>query len=369
MKIKGLLFLIIISFLASCSSDDNYVDLPEDPISPVFLDLELVPYQKLSEYVFFEGEMKNQMPVYGVLPYEPISSLFTDYAKKKRFVWMPSNTKATYNGDSAILDFPVGTILIKNFYYDNVLPGNTTRILETRLMIRKEEGWIFGQYKWNDEQTEAELDMNGSFASISWIDEFGATQTVSNYRIPSEHECLICHKTIIPVNEVVQEIPIPIAPKPESMNKIYNYGNESKNQLAKWIEYGYLDSNIPSNIQAVIDYSDVSQPLELRVRSYLDVNCAHCHKENSHCDYRSIRLAFSETSNLQNIGVCQEPEGTSEEGITHVIAPQNIERSMMYFRMSTNDPAYMMPLVGRSIIHTEGIQLMEEWINSLELCD
>lgn len=82
MKIKGLLFLIAISFLASCSSDDNYVDLPEDPISPVFLDLELVPYQKLSEYVFFEGDMKNQMPVYGVLPYEPISSLFTDYAKK-----------------------------------------------------------------------------------------------------------------------------------------------------------------------------------------------------------------------------------------------------------------------------------------------
>lgn len=354
----------------SCSSDDKYDDIPDDPVSPVVLDLTQVPYAKLSDYNFFAGDMKNQNPSFSVLPYEPISSLFTDYAKKNRYIWMPKNTKATYNSDGTVFSFPAGSALIKNFYYDNVLPENATRILETRVMIKKEEGWIFAQYKWNDEQTEAYLDMEGSFANITWVDEAGMTQTVSNYRIPSHAECLICHKTMQTVGGTVVEMPMPIGPKPQNLNNIYNYGNESKNQLTKWVEFGYLDSsNLPSDIQTVVDYKDASQSLELRVRSYLDINCAHCHKENSHCDYRPIRLAFNETTNPENLGICVPSVEFVEPWITSIVAPQNTERSMMYYRMSTNDPAYMMPLVGRSVTHTEGIQLIEEWINSLEPCD
>jgi hypothetical protein len=33
---------------------------------------------------------------------------------------MPVGTKATYNGDGNILELPVGAVLIKTFYYDNV---------------------------------------------------------------------------------------------------------------------------------------------------------------------------------------------------------------------------------------------------------
>ena len=185
-------FIISISLLIyACSndSDDEYT-----PISPVTVDLTQVPYPNLSEYHFFEGEMKNQIPSLNVTPYEPISSLFSDYAHKKRFVWMPEGTKATYNGDGKLLELPVGAVLIKNFYYENVLPSNTTRIIETRLMIRKSTGWIFAEYVWNDEQTEAFYDLSGSFTSVTWTQENGTPKTVSNYRIPSETECFVCHK-------------------------------------------------------------------------------------------------------------------------------------------------------------------------------
>ena len=202
----------------SCANDeDSYVPIDDDPIqiSPVIFDLASVPYQTLSEYNFFEGDMSNLDPVYGVLPYELNSNLFSDYAHKKRFIWMPDGQSAEYINDYSVLDFPVGTVLIKNFYYDNVLPAYNTVIIETRLMILKVDGWVFANYVWNDEQTEASFDLNGSNKAFNFILE-SETQSV-NYRIPAESKCFTCHKSID------AETALPIGPKPQNLNKIYNY--------------------------------------------------------------------------------------------------------------------------------------------------
>ncbi|WP_298120132.1 hypothetical protein [Flavobacterium sp.] len=347
-----------ITFFISCTDrDDNYIEL-----SPVVVDLTTVPYEKLSDYKFFEGEMKNQIPSKDVLPYEPASSLFTDYAHKKRFVWMPKGSKATYNEDGKILELPVGSALIKSFYYDNVQPSNTTRIIETRIMIKKETGWIFAEYVWNEEQTEAILNMNGSNTSVEWM-ENGSLKSVSSYRIPSEQQCLTCHKS--------NELPVPIGIKPQNLNFDYAYTTGTKNQLQKWIQQGYLENNIPSNIVSTVDYKDTSKPLELRVRSYLDINCAHCHQNNSHCDYRPMRFAYSETTDLENMGVCVSTQDMADfpSALSKIVNPANINRSMMYYRLNTENESYRMPLLGRSIIHEEGIELIQEWINSLEPCN
>ena len=77
--------------------DEEYVHIA---YSPVYFNLEALPYTNLSEYNFFQGEMKNLTPVYGVLPYELINPLFTDYSLKDRFVWMPQEENAYYLGDS-----------------------------------------------------------------------------------------------------------------------------------------------------------------------------------------------------------------------------------------------------------------------------
>jgi uncharacterized repeat protein (TIGR03806 family) len=361
-RIKLLLLVVCSFFLGSCSSDDKYTDVPDpDPVSPVVLDLTAVPYQNLSDYKFFEGPMKDQNPSLGVLPYEPISSLFTDYALKKRFVWMPKDAKASYDSDGTILNFPTGSVLIKNFYYDNVQPGGVRRIIETRLLIKKTSGWIFAEYVWNADQTEATLNMNGAFTSVSWLDSNGELKTVDNYRIPSGSECLICHK--------IFDDAIPIGPKPQNLNSNYNFTDGSSNQLSKWISHGYLENNLPNSIETVVDYKDTSKSLNLRVRSYLDIQCAHCHQQDSHCDYRPIRLAFSETISATNLGICVPPDEVVDPSITNIVTPGNVLRSMMHFRLSTNEEQYRMPLIGRSVIHNEGVQLVDEWINSFSGCN
>jgi len=340
----------------SCNSDDNYVPNPEpEQTSPVVFNINEVPYQTLSEYNFFDGNMKDLNPVYGVLPYDLNSALFSDYAKKKRFVWMPENVNAQYVNDFTSLDFPTGSILIKNFYYENVQPSNTTLILETRLMIKKESEWEFAKYVWNEEQTEATLTNDGSFVALDWINN-GSNQSV-NYRIPSRAECFTCHNKF--------GTPVPIGPKPQNLNKDLFYSDGNKNQLEKWVEQGYLDNNYPATISTTVAWNDTSEPLNLRARSYIDINCAHCHSEESYCEYRPMRFAFNENDDLENMGVCVDPDTNIDDTLTHIIAPNSPQESVVFFRINSTEEQFRMPLLGRTLQHREGVQLIEQYINSL----
>jgi len=363
-------FISLFIFI-SCSDKEDYT-----PISPVTVDLTQVPYPKLSDYKFFEGELKNLIPSLNVLPYEPASSLFSDYAHKKRFVWMPVGTKATYSADGKVLELPVGAVLIKTFYYDNVQntnPVGATRIVETRLMIKKATGWTFAEYVWNTEQTEAYFDLAGSNTEITWKDENEVIKT-TNYRIPNEVQCIICHKNKEMIGSTQVDTYIPIGIKPQNLNFSYTYNNGTMNQLSKWKEQGYLEGNftMPTAENSAINYNDNTKPLELRVRSYLDSNCSHCHAPDRHCDYRPVRFAFSETggdNGRTNMGVCVDTEDFSfAPALTKIIKPGATNRSMLFYRLNTTEESFRMPLHGRTIIHEEGVAMMQEWINSLTTC-
>ena len=265
----------------------------------VTADLTNIPYANLSEYHFFVGNIANQIPSLNVIPYEPASSLFTDYASKKRFIWMPTGVKATYVADNKTLDFPVGTVLIKTFYYTTIQPGNLTKMIETRVMVKKNEGWIFYEYLWNDTQTDAILVtgadfVNGSSKTITFTKPNNEVITV-DYRIPSDAECFACHK--------INEIATPIGVKPQNLNHNFTFGDGNMNQLQKLVNQGYLES-FPSSIVSTVDYHDTSQPLALRARSYLDINCAHCHQDEARCYYRPIRFPFSQSGIDFNVGIC-----------------------------------------------------------------
>lgn len=353
-------FLLAIFFIiCSCSDKDdtNYVQIEQ-----VTVDLSLVPYEKLSDYHFFTGELNELNPSERVIPYKPASELFSDYAHKKRFVWMPSNVKASYDGDDNVLNFPIGSVLIKTFYYDNVQPENVTKIIETRLLIKKNDGWKAYDYIWNNDQTEATLDVdgNGHFIPITWIEN--NTTKSTNYKIPSQTECVTCHK-INPTQ--TGEITIPIGPKPQNLNTIFNYGTSSNNQLDQWISEGLIDNTLPdrANIRSTIDWKDTNFSLELRARSYIDINCAHCHRDGGHCDYTPQRFNFSNTD-MHTFGVCLTPLFTIPNK-PFVINGGNADRSELIYRINTTIGSEMMPIIGRTLIHEEGVQLMTEWINSL----
>ncbi|HEY0976588.1 MAG TPA: hypothetical protein VGE21_03890, partial [Flavobacteriales bacterium] len=306
---------------------------------------------------FFSGPMKDQQPVQGVLPYDVITPLFTDYAHKKRFVWMPSGTQATYAGDHVTLDFDDGAVLIKTFYYDHVQPSDATRIIETRLLFKVNGEWKFADYIWNAEQTEAVLDLEGSVTSIAWTDDNGTPRS-TDYRIPSHAECVTCHKK--------DGLPSPIGPKPQNLRMDRTYTEGTMDQLSKWVEMGYLTDAVPSEIVSTVRWDDPSQDLTDRVRSYVDMNCSHCHSATGYCNYRPMRFAFNETTDPANLGVCVEPHDIPDPVLTYIVARGNAERSVVSYRMHATAENMRMPLLGRTLVHEEGVALIDEWIESLD---
>lgn len=353
---RFLLAVACLSILVSCSDDDSYQ--PIDQTSPVVMDLASVPYPKLSDYKFFDGVLNNQEPSYGVIPFKPASELFTDYARKKRFIWLPDGTVANYQSDGEVLNLPVGAALIKTFWYSNVQPSNVDKIIETRLMIRKTDGWILANYVWNDDQSEAFLDTEGGTVPVTWT-ENGSTRTI-NYQIPSAANCVTCHT----LNSEIT----PIGIKPQNLNSPYAYPGGSQNQLQKLLAFGYLDQ-VPQTINSVVDYNDTSKSLDLRVRSYFDINCAHCHSDGASVDYLALRFNFDATANPDIMGVCMGA-AMQPPGITHgqIVKPGNTAQSVLYFAMSTNLNNFKMPRIGRTIVHEEAVQMVGDWINSLPAC-
>ncbi|MFT6095954.1 MAG: putative repeat protein (TIGR03806 family) [Nonlabens sp.] len=354
MRISTIFSLLFIAFVLTISCEKDDYSPIENPISPVIVDLASVPYQKLSDYQFFKAPLNMLEPEQGVLEYSLINKLFSDYSIKKRFVWMPEGEKATYVTDDALLSFPVGAVLIKNFYYDNVLPSRTRRIIETRLLFKKTSGWEFADYVWNAAQTEAILDLDGSFTTVDF-EKDGIQRTV-NYRIPNLLECRVCHKS--------DDTSFPIGPKPQNMNMVMSYQDGEKNQLAKWQEVGYLEET-NATVTALPNWKNPSISLNNRVRGYLEINCAHCHKDTGHCSYRDIRFDFTSSGTDENIGVCEEPDEDLGNGLTHLIRPGTPARSTLYYRLNTNNESERMPLLGRTVKDEEAVELIEDWINSL----
>lgn len=319
-------------------------------------------FEKLSDYHFFTGRLADLQPNKGVLPYDLNTPLFSDYAHKARFVWMPAGSSAKYT-NAGVLDFPEGTVLIKNFYYENdeTESEKDRRILETRLLIHRGIAWEALGYIWDESQTEAQLEVVGDIKEVEWVNTRGKAQKV-DYIIPNKNQCKNCHAT---ADELV-----PIGPKVQNLNKDFLYKDGTMNQLAKWSEMGYLSGYLPDQKHPKLPVWDQpgSGSLQERALAYLDVNCGHCHHPEGAANTSGLTLTAQ--ANLdKSLGIYKPTvsAGAGTGGHTYSIVPGKPEESILVYRMLSTDPGAMMPELGRRMVHEEGVALISEWIKNLEL--
>jgi uncharacterized repeat protein (TIGR03806 family) len=320
------------------------------------------PYKtRLSEYALFNGDISQQLPAPGVMPYALNSPLFSDYAHKLRFVQLPAGTAVAYNPDS-VFQFPIGTRIAKSFFYynDERDPSKGRRLIETRILLREEKGWKSLPYIWNAEQTDALLDVAGAATAVSYTNAAGS-KVKFDYQVPNMNQCKSCHER----NGVMT----PIGPSARQLNGLFNYGGESQNQLVKWHENGSLQG-LPEDasvIPSLVDYNDPAKPLEKRALAYLDVNCAHCHNAAGQAQTSGLFLDWK-TKDKTAYGLMKTPvaAGRGSGGRSFDIVPGKSAESILYYRMASTDPGIMMPELGRKLNHAEGLKLIEAWINSLQ---
>jgi uncharacterized repeat protein (TIGR03806 family) len=335
--------------------------------------------RKLSETGLFEST-KDVRPAAGLIPYSVNAPLWSDGARKERFLALPGNSRIEF--DAVIYPhgtnyadrgwrFPDGTILVKTFSLE-MEKGNpaSSKRLETRLLQhRKMPGnddeygaqfWFGYTYLWNDEQTDAELlpaeGLNRSY-TIRDPAAPGGTRR-QTWRFPSRTECTLCHtmasKYVLGLTTL-------------QMNKDHHYGEVTQNQLAVLERLGVFKEKLPQppeRLPRLVDYQDTREDLNLRARSYLHANCAHCHRKwgggNADFDLQaSIPLGATKAVNT--------PPGQGAFGWAdpRILVLGDPDRSLVYQRMKMEGLGRM-PHVASSVVDQEALAMLRAWIIGLD---
>lgn len=319
------------------------------------------PKETLSEYGFFKGNMADQVPVAGIMPYQLNTPLFSDYAEKLRFIQLPPDSVITYDPED-VMYIPIGATLIKTFYYPHDMrhPEKGRRLLETRLLVHTPGGWKAWTYIWNDEQTEAYLEVAGDRKPVRFTDLKGR-DVAFDYIIPNVNQCKGCHNT----NEVL----MPIGPVARQLNGDYPYGSGPENQLQHWIKAGILRglTAAAQAPRAPVWNDPASGSLEDRARTWLEINCAHCHKPDGPARTSGLFLNINEHDPTK-IGILKPPvaAGRGAADLKYDIVPGHPEKSILVYRMASTDPGIMMPELSRKLTHKEGLELVKQWIREMK---
>ena len=337
---------------------------------------------RLSEWNLFTIDKQFFTPKEETQVIYPTNSLFTDYAHKLRTIWVPPKTQITWDNEN--LRYPVGTILSKTFYYPKNASGellkspdplnklitfNESKLIETRLLVRRESGWDAIPYVWNDDQTEAFLRIAGSSHQITLTDSpkaKGQENSVQKftYFSPNENQCAGCHTTdhpdggLLPLGAVANQLNAPVLDRPNSDNE---------SQLDRLVAKGWLAPSTRNEFSKFTrSYNDQSATLEERALAYLNMNCSHCHNPLGPADTSGLVLTGNHRSSI-SLGICKPPvaAGRGAGKLRYGIEPGSPEKSILVYRMNSSEPDEMMPELGRSLVHEEGVELIRDWISSI----
>jgi uncharacterized repeat protein (TIGR03806 family) len=277
------------------------------------------------------------VPVAGLIPYDINHGFWSDGADKRRWMAVPDGAVVT-EGDGGDLDFPVGSVLVKEF----TLLG--TRV-ETRLLMRHADGtWGGYAYQWREDGSEADL-----LAASQDVDVDGVEWT-----IPSRAECSLCH-TAAAGNT--------LGLTTGQLDRVVDYAGVAAPQLATLEHIGLFAA--PLAPADTMPAAFGPEPLDERARAWLDVNCAQCHRPDT---WVRVALDLRRDTDLASSGMCAVPEvGTLGIPGALVVTPGSPEASVLSSRIHRRD-AWGMPPIASNLIDVAGAGLVDDWITSLASC-
>ena len=329
-------------------------DRPEARGLNVPLDPARLP-RRLSETGLFTS-LADLAPSPGVVPYTINSPLWSDGARKRRWIALPGGERVGFR-KAGEWTFPRGTVLVKHFELpvDESDPS-AVRWLETRLLVVAGEGVGYGvTYRWRPDRSDADLLADGATDEVAIRSPRGTRSQAWTY--PGRDDCLKCHTGVAG---------FVLGPKARQLNGEYRYPatGVTDNQLRTWNYLGMFDpplreAEIPG-LDRLVAVGDVSAGLEHRVRSYLDANCMHCHRPGA-----NIPAAFDARFDTPPAErkILDAPTVSDSLGIDRprIVAPGDPARSMLYQRM-VQPARYKMPPLARNVVDAEAAAVIAEWI-------
>jgi putative heme-binding domain-containing protein len=309
----------------------------------------------------------------GVTPFLINAEAWHDGAKAERFFAVP--------GDGKILDIEGRRQLGGNiewlpfqfhFPKDSVLGKTLTlktesgvKKIETQILHYDGRYWQAYTYQWRDDQRDADLvPADGGEKEFVVPDPRvpgGKRQQTWNYA--SRVQCLTCHT---PWAEVSLGF--------SSLN-LNRPGFDGRNQLVALCESGFMDrvkgDNRPNKpyddaavkkLDKLVNPHDDRQKIEDRARSYLHVNCSHCHRNGGG---GSLSFELTKGADLKKgVWDCMPTRGTFGITDAKVIAPGHPEKSTLLYRMAKFGRDRM-PHIGAELPDANGTKLIYDWIENV----
>lgn len=287
-------------------------------------------------------------PAAGLIGFEPNSPLWSDGARKERFMALPTGGRISVNA-AGDWDYPNGTVLIKTFFLDD-------KRVETRLFMRHDDGeWAGYSYEWNEAQTDATL-LSGSktkpFGSHEWT-------------FPSGAQCMQCH---------TERAGFSLGLETAQLNRdfVYPQTNRISNQLKTLDHIGLFEQPLfegdvaPSALPRYPDPLSAEGTEESRARSYLHSNCSHCHRPPA--GRTEIDLRFSTA--ISKMQACNVVSQLDDFGLadSKILKPGDPSKSILSLRIHATD-ARRMPVIGSKVVDEKGVAVVDAWIKGITSCN
>ena len=314
---------------------------------------------RLSETGLFANTTEYRLSP-GIVDYDVNAPLYSDGTAKRRHIALPGNSRITFSVNHP-WGFPEGTVIVKTFLAE-VEP--THRLLETRLMHFENGQWSAYSYRWNDDQSDADL-VPDTGDEIPFHPAHGSETT---WRIPSRTQCMMCHTMgasfVLGVNT-------------PQLNRNVESPNGIVNQLEYFENLGLFGGKLPRkhHLRGLLTSSAVdtfprltppeleSAPVHDRAIAYLYSNCAHCHR---YLGGGNSRFSLDWKLDAADYGLIDERpvHGFLDLENPCLVAPGAPHRSILLERMRRRDAAHM-PKIGTSRNDEEGIELIRRWIEAM----
>jgi glucose/arabinose dehydrogenase len=318
---------------------------------------------RLSETGLFVS-VASHKPHPAAIAFDVITPQWADGATMERFVALPGLEKIVQKPQlnaGGFWSLPNGSVLVQTLSLD-VVEGSSkparTRI-ETRLLVRQQGEYTGYSYRWNHEQTDAELVRASGDAQVFEMPDEAEPggHREQDWRFPSRAECMVCHSRALGFNAAFN---------PLQLDRDHNYGGTVDNQLRALEHIGVFEGSLPerpADGPRLVNPYEATAPLEARVKSYLHVNCSTCHVHEGGGNSRMKLGLDTPVSEMKLIDEVPEHD-RFDIANPFVVAPGSPERSVLYQRVSRRGTGQMPPLASTRV-DSKAVRMIADWIRGL----
>jgi putative heme-binding domain-containing protein len=328
--------------------------------------------RKLSETGLF-ANVANQSPADGVLQYEINAHHWADHTQSERWMAVPGKEPVQIESDSKWMILN-GSVLAKTVSIEMIKgQPSSVRRLETQILHREADSWRPYTFAWNDDQTDAELVPSSGFSRLLSIQDVSAPEGLreQTYRFAARSECQMCHNPWVEMKttSVGIQTASPLGLSLMQLNRQAD-GRDSENQLVTLQKAGWISGKIPTAPDEAPRFADpyeTTASLNVRVRSYLHVNCAHCHQPHAG---GSAIIELAHDVKLEDAKLLNAKPGQGAFGISDaaLIRPGDPLGSVLHYRLAKTGSGRM-PRIGSEEIDDVAVSMIHKWIREMPVTE